>query len=80
MRIYVRTFFSKNIYINHTPHCSDEEEEDHNTLVYLPISPEIDEPEEGWAGEQVSTSVTRTLKAVLVAPPFDLPIEHLSSV
>uniref|UniRef100_T1J3M1 Uncharacterized protein n=1 Tax=Strigamia maritima TaxID=126957 RepID=T1J3M1_STRMM len=27
---------------------SDEEQEDENALIYLPISPEIDEPEEGW--------------------------------
>lgn len=27
---------------------SDEEEEDTEALMYLPVTPEIDEPEEGW--------------------------------
>ena len=33
---------------------SDEEEEDPKTLIYLPISPEIEDPEEGWSAEQVA--------------------------
>ena len=27
---------------------SDEEEEDTDALLYLPVAPDIDEPEEGW--------------------------------
>jgi COMPASS component SWD1 len=27
---------------------SDEEEEDTEALMYLPVAPEIEEPEEGW--------------------------------
>ena len=27
---------------------SDEEEEDGDALLYLPVAPEIEEPEEGW--------------------------------
>ncbi|XP_041373018.1 retinoblastoma-binding protein 5-like isoform X2 [Gigantopelta aegis] len=35
---------------------SDEDDEDASALLYLPVSPEIDEPEEGWpaVGEQTS--------------------------
>ena len=32
---------------------SDEEEEDPHILLYLPVSPDIDEPEEGAQGDQV---------------------------
>lgn len=31
--------------------CSSDEEDDSSTLLYLPISPEIEEPEEGWGPE-----------------------------
>ncbi|XP_076036210.1 retinoblastoma binding protein 5 [Oratosquilla oratoria] len=31
--------------------CSSDEDDDNNTLLYLPISPEIEEPEEGWGPE-----------------------------
>lgn len=31
--------------------CSSDEDDDSNTLLYLPISPEIEEPEEGWGPE-----------------------------
>lgn len=31
--------------------CSSDEEDDSNALLYLPISPEIEEPEEGWGPE-----------------------------
>ena len=31
--------------------CSSDEDDDRNTLLYLPISPEIEEPEEGWGIE-----------------------------
>lgn len=35
--------------------CSDEEEnDDDRVLLFLPISPEIEEVEESWATEQVS--------------------------
>lgn len=30
--------------------CSDEEDEDLDALMYLPVSPEVDEPEEVWQG------------------------------
>ena len=33
---------------------SDEEDEDSKALLFLPVSPEIEEPEEGWPGEGVS--------------------------
>ena len=37
---------------------SDEEEEDADALLYLPVAPDIDEPEEGWpiVSENVSLS------------------------
>lgn len=31
--------------------CSSDEDDDSNALLYLPISPEIEEPEEGWGPE-----------------------------
>ena len=34
-----------------TAFCSSDEDDDRNTLLYLPISPEIEEPEEGWGLE-----------------------------
>ncbi|KAB7495579.1 Retinoblastoma-binding protein 5-like protein [Armadillidium nasatum] len=34
-----------------TAFCSSDEEDDTSTLLYLPISPEIEEPEEGWGPE-----------------------------
>ena len=33
---------------------SDEEDEDSKALLFLPVSPEIEESEEGWPGEGVS--------------------------
>ena len=37
---------------------SDEEEEDADALLYLPVAPDIDEPEDGWpiGTENVSRS------------------------
>ena len=32
---------------------SDEDEEDENALLFLPVSPEVDEPEDGWPSETV---------------------------
>ena len=32
---------------------SDEDDEDSKALLFLPVSPEIEEPEEGWPGEGV---------------------------
>ena len=32
---------------------SDEDDEDNKALMFLPVSPEIEEPEEGWPGETV---------------------------
>lgn len=34
-----------------TAFCSSDEEDEANCLLYLPISPEIEEPEEGWGAE-----------------------------
>jgi hypothetical protein len=31
--------------------CSDEDDEDEEALLYLPVTPEIEEPEEGWQGD-----------------------------
>ena len=38
---------------------SDEEEEDTDALLYLPVAPDIDEPEEGWpvGSENVSNAL-----------------------
>ena len=32
---------------------SDEEGEDDDALLFLPVAPEIEESEEGWVGDQV---------------------------
>ena len=32
---------------------SDEDDEDSKALLFLPVSPEVEEPEEGWPGEGV---------------------------
>lgn len=34
-----------------TAFCSSDEEDDTDALLYLPISPEIEEPEDGWGPE-----------------------------
>ena len=35
--------------------CSSDEEDDSSTLFYLPISPDIEEPEEGWGPDGAPT-------------------------
>ena len=44
---------------------SDEEDEDGKALLFLPVSPEIEEPEEGWPGEGVSYFKKHFLKKIM---------------
>ena len=41
---------------------SDEEDEDGKALMFLPVAPEIEEPEEGWPGEPVSVAFNVKIK------------------
>lgn len=38
----------KGIHCDGCEYFSDEDEEDNEALLYLPVAPEIEEPEEGW--------------------------------
>ncbi|XP_005112727.1 retinoblastoma-binding protein 5 homolog isoform X2 [Aplysia californica] len=41
---------------------SDEDEEDANALLFLPVSPEVEEPEDGWQGENGEDHAVHTEK------------------
>ena len=45
---------------------SDEEDESGDALMYLPVAPEIEEPEEGWPVAEVTRRIVSKSKVVLI--------------
>ncbi|XP_076438186.1 retinoblastoma-binding protein 5 homolog isoform X2 [Babylonia areolata] len=51
---------------------SDEDEEDKDALLYLPVSPEIEEPEEAWQGDGPPARAPTLTTSAAVKPPEEV--------
>ena len=55
---------------------SDEEENEQDVLMYLPVSPEIEEAEEGWPLEEVGNRHHVALSYAVGSPKYTLQKLH----